>query len=74
MGANELMLYERFWNWLTFKKRRECDHEFEKVGTSSTMINYDLYYYNHFKCSECGKKKKSLDSERSHSSGTYIRW
>lgn len=69
------MLYERFWQWLTFYKRRNCDHEYVKVGSSSTMINYDLYRYNHYKCSECGKRKKSIDAENSSlHSGTYIRW
>ncbi len=58
------MLYERFWHWLTFHKKRTCEHQFEKTGTSSEMINYNLYYFNHFKCSDCGKKKKSVDSDK----------
>lgn len=67
------MLYEYFWNWLTFKKRRECEHEFVKTKQSSELMHYDIYYYNHFKCSECGKKKKSLDSDKSNlSSRNYI--
>lgn len=69
------MLYERFWQWLTRYKRRNCEHDYEKVGTSHTMVQYDLYYFDHFKCSNCGKKKKSVNSEKSQThSGTYVRW
>lgn len=66
------MLYEQFFKWLTRYNRRHCEHNFEKVGESHTMIHYDLFYYNHYKCTECGKKKKSLDGDKTHlSSGTY---
>lgn len=58
------MLYERLWHWLTFHKRRNCGHEWVKTGSSSEMLHYNLYYYNHFKCSDCGKKKKSVDSDK----------
>lgn len=68
------MLYERFWKWLTLDKRRHCEHEFVKTGTSSSMHSYDIFFYIHYKCSECGKKKKSLDTERSQSSDTRIYW
>lgn len=67
------MLYERFWQWLTFHKRRNCTHEWKKIGSSSELLVYNLYYYNHFKCSECGKKKKSVDSDKTKlRSGRYM--
>ena len=58
------MLYERFWHWLTRYDRRHCEHNYVKVCESSSMINYNLYYFDHFKCSECGKNKKSVDSKK----------
>lgn len=67
------MLYELFWKWLTLDKRRHCEHEFVKTKQSSELVYYDIYYYNHYKCSDCGKKKKSLDGDLSNlSSRNYI--
>lgn len=67
------MLYERFWNWLTFDKRRNCKHEWRKVATSSKLIGYQIYDYIHSVCDICGKKEKSIDPERTHASD-YLIW
>lgn len=55
------MLYERFFQWLTFHKRRHCKHEEDiKIGTTMIEFGYFNEYreYNIFKCTNCGKKKK----------------
>jgi len=65
------MLYERFWHWLTRYDRRHCEHDYAKVGTSNEMINYNIYYYNHFKCNDCGKIKKSIDFDKTKLSNNH---
>lgn len=58
------MLYERFFKWITFYKRRHCIHDFKKVSESREYKNYDIYYYQNLECTSCGKKKKILDPEK----------
>lgn len=63
------MLYERFFKWITFYKRRHCEHpEWVKYKESSEIVYYDIFYYDHFKCTECGKKEKR---DRSRLSGSF---